>query len=236
MPAVVIGNLPDTHLESLIHRPIEVRPVATARWFPGLRNGATLVVVDASALRALIPTATEIWLRDPPPDAVARLSAAGLVVRSPRDLTEVFDVTSFLTVRWSYATLTMLAALVGIVVLLTQLLVLDARRQNRQAAHVLTTRMGLTAKGEAIGLVAELAPALISGAALGVLIGWIVSRASVARLDSLRQLRPPARLIAEPSTAIPLVVGVVGTLVLLVVVGVVMVRRTRVMEVMRGTA
>jgi hypothetical protein len=96
--------------------------------------------------------------------------------------------------------------------------------------------MGLTAKGEAIGLVAELAPALISGAALGVLIGWIVSRASVARLDSLRQLRPPARLIAEPSTAIPLVVGVVGTLVLLVVVGVVMVRRTRVMEVMRGTA
>jgi putative ABC transport system permease protein len=237
MPAVVVGGtLPDTHLESVIHRPFQVQPIATARWFPGLRNGAILVVVDADALRALIPTSTEIWLRDPPTDAVSELSAAGLAVRSPRDLTQVFDVTSFLTVRWAYATLSMLAALVGIVVLLTQLLVLDARRQNRQAAHVLTTRMGLTARGEAIGLVAELAPALVSGAGLGVLIGWIVSRASVARLDSLRQLRPPARLIAEPSTAVPLVAGVAGCLVVLVAVGVVMVRRTRVMEVMRGTA
>jgi putative ABC transport system permease protein len=236
MPAIVIGNLPDTHLESLIHRPIEVLPVATARWFPGLHNGATLVVVDADALRALIPTATEIWVRDPPADAVARLSAAGLAVRSPRDLTQVFNVTSFLTVRWAYATLSMLAALVGLVVLLSQLLVLDARRQSRQAAHVLTTRMGLSARGEAVGLVAELAPALVSGAALGVLIGWIVSRASVTRLDSLRHLRPPARIIAHLSTAVPLVTGVVGCLVLLVVVGVVTVRRTRVMEVMRGTA
>ncbi|MGZ4791362.1 MAG: hypothetical protein ACXWBO_05820 [Ilumatobacteraceae bacterium] len=233
---VVGGTLPTTHLESLINRPIEVTTVATARWFPGLHNGAVLVVVDADALRAQIPTATEIWLRDPPPDAVARLSAAGLVARSPRDLSQVFDVTSFLTVRWAYATLSMLAALVGIVVLLAQLLVLDARRQNRQTAHVLTTRMGLTLRDEGVGLLAELAPALVGGATLGVLIGWIVSRASVVRLDSLRQLKPPARIIAQPSDAIPLVSGVVGCLVLLLVVGLVMVKRTRVMEVMRGTA
>ncbi|MGZ4724249.1 MAG: hypothetical protein ACXV8L_08565, partial [Ilumatobacteraceae bacterium] len=86
------------------------------------------------------------------------------------------------------------------------------------------------------GLLAELAPALVGGATLGVLIGWIVSRASVVRLDSLRQLKPPARIIAQPSDAIPLVSGVVGCLVLLLVVGLVMVKRTRVMEVMRGTA
>ncbi len=237
IPALVVGGtLPTTHLESVIHRPIEVTTVGTARWFPGLRNGAVLVVVDADALRAQIPTATEIWLRDPPPDAVARLSAAGLVARSPRDLSQVFDVTSFLTVRWAYATLSMLAALVGIVVLLAQLLVLDARRQNRQAAHVLTTRMGLTLRGEGVGLLAELAPALVGGATLGVLIGWIVSRASVVRLDSLRQLKPPARIIAQPSAAIPLVSGLAGCLVLLLAVGLVMVKRTRVMEVMRGTA
>jgi hypothetical protein len=130
----------------------------------------------------------------------------------------------------------MLAALVGIVVLLTQLLVLDARRQNRQASHVLTTRMGLTLRGEATGLLAEIAPALLSGAVLGVLVGWIVSRASVARLDSLRQLKPPARIIAEPSAALPVVSGVVGCLLLLLVVGLVTVKRTRVMDVMRGTA
>ena len=78
--------------------------------------------------------------------------------------------------------------------------------------------------------------AFIIGAALGVLIGWIVSRVSIPRLDSLRQLKPPARLVAEPSAALPLVGGVVGCLVLLLIVGLIMVKRTRVMEVMRGTA
>ncbi|MGZ4671895.1 MAG: hypothetical protein ACXV8K_04445, partial [Ilumatobacteraceae bacterium] len=217
--------------------PIEVRPVATARWFPGLRNGAVLVVVDKAALvAAAIATRSEIWLRDPPPDAFARLSAAGIIVGSPRDLSQVFDVTSFLTVRWAYATLSVLGVLVGIVVLLAQLLVLDARRQTRQAAHVLTTRMGLSTGGEAVGLIAELAPALAGGAVLGVLIGWLVTRISIARLDSLRQLSPPARVIAHPAATLPVVTGVVGSLVLLVVVGVFMIKRTRVMEVMRGTA
>ena len=157
-------------------------------------------------------------------------------MRSPRDLSQVFNVTSFLTVRWAYATLSILGVLVGIVVLLAQLLVLDARRQSRQAAHVLTTRMGLTMRGEAIGLVAELGPALASGAALGVLLGWLVTRVSISRLDSLRHLAPPARLASQPSAALPILVAVVGSLVVLVAVGLVMIRRTRAMEVMRGTA
>ena len=238
VPAIVVGgSLPDTQLMSLTLRPMAVHPIATARWFPGLHNGAVLVVVDKDALVASgLATHSEIWLRDPPPDAFARLSAAGLIVGSPSDLSHVFDVTSFLTVRWAYATLSILGALVGIVVLLAQLLVLDARRQTRQASHVLTTRMGLTQRGEAVGLVAELAPALAGGAVLGVLIGWLVTRMSIARLDSLRQLRPPARVIAHPAASLPVIAGVVASLVVLVVVGVVMIRHTRVMEVMRGTA
>jgi hypothetical protein len=234
---VVGGSLPETHLVSATLRPMEVRTVGSADWFPGLHNGAVLVVIDSDALVSSgFATRSEIWLRDPPRDAFAQLSAAGVLVGSPRDLSTVFDVTSFLTVRWAYATLSILGALVGIVVLLAQLLVLDARRQSRQAAHVLTTRMGLSARGEAIGLVAELAPALAGGAVLGVLIGWLVTRISIARLDSLRQLRPPARVIAHPVATLPVVSGVVASLAVLVVVGVVMIKHTRVMEVMRGTA
>ena len=120
-----------------------------------------------------------------------QLTNDGVVVRSPRDLSQVFDVTSFLTVRWAYATLSMLGVLVGIVVLLAQLLVLDARRQTRQAAHVLTTRMGLSTRGEAIGLIAELGPALVVGAALGC----------AHRLDGHPAVGRPARLAATaPST------------------------------------
>ena len=132
--------------------------------------------------------------------------------------------------------LLVLVLLIGVVVLLAQLLVLDARRQTRQASHVLTTRMGLTSRGEGIGLIAELGPALVVGAALGVVIGWSVTKLSVVRLDSLRQLQPPARVIARPDAGLPLLIGVLVSLAVLVVVGFVMIKRTRAMEVMRGTA
>ena len=103
IPVVVVGGtLPDTRLESLTRRPLDVDPVATAEWFPGFHNGAVLLVVDKDTLVASgFGGPSQIWLRDPPPDAFAQLSSAGLVVSSPRDLSQVFDVTSFLTVRWA---------------------------------------------------------------------------------------------------------------------------------------
>ena len=53
VPAIVVGGtLPDTQLQSLIRRPMDVETVATARWFPGFHNGAVLVVVDNDALVA----------------------------------------------------------------------------------------------------------------------------------------------------------------------------------------
>jgi hypothetical protein len=237
-PAIVVGGtLSDTNLKSLTNHALTIKQVGTADWFPGLHNGAVLAVVDADALaKAGFASSSEIWLRDPPDDAETQLSNRGIVIRSPRDLSQVFNVTSFMTVRWAYATLSVLGVLVGIVVLLAQLLVLDARRQTRQAAHVLTTRMGLSTRGEAIGLIAELGPALVVGAGLGVLIGWVVTRLSAVRLDSLRQLRPPARVIAHPSAGLPVLTGVLISLIVLVAVGLVMIKRTRPMEVMRGTA
>ena len=122
-------------------------------------------------------------------------------------------------------------------VLFAQLLVLDARRQTRQAAHVLTTRMGLSSRGEAIGLVAELGPALVVGAALGM----------SDRLGRHSPVGRAARLVAAPEAtgassraswrSTPgarrraRVAGRAGD-----VLGFVMIKRTRAMEVMRGTA
>jgi putative ABC transport system permease protein len=238
MPAVVVGGaLPDPHLVSVDVSATDVRAAATARWFPGFRNGAVLVVVDRERLLASgLRFATEIWLRDPPPDARGQLTAAGITARSPLDLALVFDVTSFVTVRWAYATLSVLAVLIGVVVLLTQLLVLDARRQSRAAAHVLTSRMGFGRGAEAIGLAAEVAPPLVVGATIGIGIGWLVARLSVARLDSLRQLQPPARLAVAAGSVAPMLLAVVGAIGVLVLVGLLMSVRTRPMEVMRGTA
>ena len=76
----------------------------------------------------------------------------------------------------------------------------------------------------------------MAGAILGMFIGWVVTRLSVVRLDSLRQLKPPARVIANPGAALPVLVGVLVAVFVLVVLGFVMIKRTRAMEVMRGTA
>jgi putative ABC transport system permease protein len=233
---VVHGTLPDATIVSPNGKTLTVQPAAAAGWFPSYRNGAVLVVVDRATLAASeFPRSTEVWLRDPPADALQQLRGAGLTTTGILDLSVVFDATSFLSVRWGYATFSVLAVLIGAVVLLAQLLVLDARLQQRRAAQVLTARMGLGRAGDAIALVAEIAPPLVLGG-LGSATGLLVGRLSVARLDVLRQLRPPARLIVDPALLVPIVAAVGAALAVLVVTGLAMLQRTRTLEVMRGTA
>ena len=88
-------------------------------------------MVDKAALRATTATGSQIWLRDPPVDAFAQLAKAAM--GSPvRDLTQVFNVTSFPTVRWAIATLSVLGVLICIVVLLAQLSSMRGARAGKQ--------------------------------------------------------------------------------------------------------
>jgi hypothetical protein len=214
-----------------------VKPLTTAAFFPGYHNGATLVVVDRAALPEGMPgLADEVWLKDPPSDALAQLRSAGISVLSPRQQGDVFEVTSFLTVRWSYGALAAFGLLVALVVLLAQLLVLDARRGPRQATFVLTRRMGHRVGDEALAVFTELALPLAGGAALGTALALGVCRVAVPRLDTLRQLEPPARVVVDPSAMLPLVVAAAVALVVLTAIGVAGVVRARPMEVLRATA
>ena len=87
MPAIVVGGtLPDTHLESLIRRPMDIDPVATARWFPGLpeRGGPGRRRQGRTRRSRVHAGSSEIWLRDPPPDAFDRsCPTTGIVVTNP---------------------------------------------------------------------------------------------------------------------------------------------------------
>jgi hypothetical protein len=238
VPAIVVGRPLDTvQLRSVQGFALPVRPVTAAAFFPGYHNGATLVVVDRAALPAGMPgLAEELWLKDPPPDALDQLRSAGITVLSPRQQADVFEVTSFLTVRWSYGALAAFGILVALVVLLAQLLVLDARRGARQAAFVLTRRMGHRVSDEALAVFTELAVPFVGGAALGTALALAVCRLAVPRLDSLRQLEPPARVVVDPSAMLPLVVAAAVALVVLTAIGVAGVVRARPMEVLRATA
>ena len=238
VPAIVVGRpLDDKQLRSVQGGGMLVQPVAHAAFFPGFRNGATLVVVDRQALAdATFGAAEEIWIRQPPAEAATQLTSAGIVVRNPRERADVFEVTSFLTVRWSYGALAAFGLLVAVVVLVAQLLVLDARRGPRQAAFVLTRRMGHRVVDEALAVFTELALPLLGGVALGTVLGVGVCRVAVPRLDTLRQLEPPARVVVDTASLLPLALTTTLALGLLTVMGVVGVVRARPMEVMRATA
>ena len=211
MPAIVVGRpLDDDQLRSVQGGGLLVHPVDHAAFFPGFRNGATLVVVDQQALAdAPFGIAEEIWIREPPADAATQLTSAGIVVRSPRERADVFEVTSFLTVRWAYGALAAFGLLVAVVVLVAQLLVLDARRGPRQAAFVLTRRMGHRVVDEALAVFTELALPLLAGVALGTALGLGVCRVAVPRLDTLRQLEPPARVVVDTTSLLPLALAAV---------------------------
>jgi hypothetical protein len=87
-----------------------------------------------------------------------------------------------------------------------------------------------------VAVVSELAPPLLSGIVLGLGIGWAVARVAVRRLDTLRQLQPPAQVVVESAAVIPVLLVTLVALGLLVLVGITAIARTRPMEVMRGTA
>lgn len=235
LPAIVVGGpLPSTDLTSYNNLPFEVQSVAEADFFPG-KTSVPLIVVNREALGAdSIPSASEVWLKDPPPDAAEQLAADGLLVRGQQAAVDVFDVVSFLAVRWSYSAMRAFAVLVGLVTILAQLLVLDARRRTRQASWILSRPMG-ERPGEELGAaITELGVPFLLGAAVGGLVGWVVVRLSVGELDTLGNLPPPARAVVETgSLGVAVLVGVAAVLVL-AAVSLLGVLAAKPMEVMRG--
>ena len=238
LPAIVVGGeLASTTLETYNRQELTVRPVATAQWFPGQRAGSTYVVVDRQALEETgLALAEEVWLRDPPPDARDQLAASGFTVRGSVLAGDVFDVVSFLAVKWSYAALRAFGVVVGLVLLFAQLLVLDARRRSRQAAFVLTRPMGASVRGEAVAVLTELALPFVTGVLLAGPLSVAVLHIAVPRYDTLRGLPPPARVVLAPGTLLGAIgVGAV-VLTVLAVIGAIGVARARPMKVMRDVA
>jgi hypothetical protein len=215
-------------------RDVEIDVVLDAAFFPGFRHREPLLVIDRSTLEARAPL--QVWVKDPQPDVLGALEAQGVRVTSVNAADDVFSVTSFLATQWAYTSLAILGALIGLVTLLAQLLVLDARQGSRRVAHVLARPMGLRRRDETVAIAVEIGLPLLVGVAFGGVIGWLGARLAIERLDSLRDLEPPGVLVSDVDTlliavAVSLVAVVVGALI-----GRISLARTRPMEVMRGAA
>jgi hypothetical protein len=215
--------------------PIDVR--AQARWLPAAQAGTgQVMVLDEMFDTLALPASTFVWVRDPPADAVEQLAAAGFDVRARRGPDDVFEATSFLAVSWSYDAFAGLGLLVALVTVVAEVVVLQARRQSRQTAWVITRPMRVPARQHAIAIFVEIAIPVVTGALVGCAAAVVAARASVRRLDTLRHLDPPALAEVNMSTLATAGLAMVVALALLSALGTWSMLRVRKMEVMRGTA
>jgi hypothetical protein len=222
---------------SFTRAPLDVRVVGTRSTFPGLHNGATLVVVDRAALEASrLAGAAELWFRDPAPDTTTRLLDAGLPILLSTDQARVFDNTSFLTVAWSYAGLRAVGVLVGVLAALAQLLVLAARRRERQLALVMTRPMGVRARSHVTAAVTELAVPATAAVACGAGLAVAACALGVPQLDGLRHLQPAAALVVHGSAFAPAIVAAAVALAVLSAVAIAVLARANTAEVLRTDA
>jgi hypothetical protein len=181
---------------------IDINAVATARFFPG-KTSMPLVIVNRDALAAdAVPSAGEVWLRDPPPDATRQLAAAGNIVRGSQGPADVFETGSVQAVRWADHALWAFAAFMGAAALAAALHIVGARRRERQVGRALDRQLGEPAHQElAAALVSLGLPGLI-GAVVGAAGGSLTMLLLADHLDSVDNLPPSARVVYDLTPAI----------------------------------
>lgn len=241
MPVIVVNapqlTAPVTLAGSNDKTPIRIRPVATARYFPGFQSGTVMIVVDIRAItRVDVPHRDSIWVKDPPANAADLIRASGAHIRSLAHADRVFDVLAYSAERWSYGPLAAFGLLVAIMALTMQLLVIDARLASRRLSHLMLRRTGFTTRDVHLAALVELVLPLAVGFGLGVAAGLVAAHLSVTKLDPLPNLVPPAvEVVPGAAVAAAALVTLVAA-VLLAVVSARATRRGDPMEAIRGTA
>ena len=191
LPAIVVGGpLPSTSLVADGDVEIDITPVTTAAFFPG-KTSVPLVVVNRNALAADdVPSADEVWLRDPPPDATQRLAAAGVPVRGSQGVADVIDTGSWLGVRWSLHAIWAFAVVVGVAAWLGVLLIVASRRANDRQARALGRQMGEHGRDDLLARSRRArTPHGRRCSGVGALLGW----------GAIRAGRRPARHARQPA-------------------------------------
>jgi hypothetical protein len=172
---------------------VDVEVVATAAFFPRTGSNMPMFVVDRAALDevASFPRTT-LLVRDPPPDAVADVRAAGVRTSVVLSAVDAFEGSGYSALRWAYAPLAALGVLFAVVALALQLLVVAARRDQRRIADAVMRRTGFTRRGLWWASIVETGVPLVIGSLVGIVAAVLAASLAVERLDPMPALAPPA--------------------------------------------
>jgi putative ABC transport system permease protein len=231
--AIVVGPLPKTTIEPDHGGAVTVDPIARASTFPTSRTSSTLVVVDATLLDGARTTA-DVLARMPGDELESALRSAGRRVTGVVTVDATVTGTSRAAVRWAYAALRVLGAVVVAVLLGVLLARRAARARQRELAEVFTAAMGLNRRRALVAELIEQGLPLVTGLAVGIVVALLAAHQAVPDLDSARILPPRASLIVPGASLAVVVVVAAVTLALVVVTARRQARRARAGVVLRG--
>jgi putative ABC transport system permease protein len=192
-----------------------VAQVAAAQAFPGMKAGLPTLYVAAAALDDLgVRTVVrEAWIRGDRDDILASLDTAGVGFTEDRNVVDVVDRASFLTVSWTFGFMQSLGVVAGVLVVGGIAIYLDARRRGQVLGYAFARRMGLTAGQHRRALLAELTLCVVIGSWLGLAIALLGAWSAYERIDPVPGFQPdpllrPAGVVVVALAAAALVVAV----------------------------
>jgi putative ABC transport system permease protein len=217
VPALALGGVADRGSISFVTQPgdrsvdVPYRVVGTVRTFPGSVHGNAMLVVDRHALGSLAGAAEyRLWARGPLEAAQAAVHRAGIATGIATVADQVLDITSFLSISWTFGFLQSFGVLTGLITIGGLLLYLEARQRARKVAYVLIRRMGLSRAAYRRSVLAEVGVTLLGGCLLGMVLSLVAARLVYPRLDALPEVSP-APLLRTPVAAL-VATGVAGLL------------------------
>lgn len=192
------------------NRPLYVADLQTVRAQPGAFGDAPSIVDPAAEPLEAFPV--EIWSDLGAAEVAGRLEAAGMSVRTTRDL-DAEQVRSQLTAQAATVDfLVLLGAVASTVAVAAVALHVSARQRERVLSYALSRRMGLTAWQHRLALAGELGGLVLLAVALAVPVTVAASRLVVPLLDPLPEVAPTltGRMPSPVVAAVVAAAGVVA--------------------------
>ncbi|MGI8651907.1 MAG: FtsX-like permease family protein, partial [Geodermatophilaceae bacterium] len=180
---------------------LQAEVVAVADVLPGRRTAEPLLLLDDRLVGAGVPQSAnlryEIWTNGDPEPAAAAIREQDARLFRVFTTTEVFELTNFLGVSWTFGYLQALAAFVGVIAIGGLLLYLETRQRRRTASYAMARRMGLSRWTHFRSLLAELGSVLVVAGIVGVGLAAAACAMAYRRLD-VDPIREPSPLLAIP--------------------------------------
>jgi putative ABC transport system permease protein len=164
--------------------------------------------------RAARSGVTQLWVRGDPAQIHRQALAAHLPIAYIRVATDLYANTLWEPLTYTFAYLTALSLLTGVVTVVGLLLYLEAQAPGHRRSYVLLRRMGMRVRSHRRALLGEIGYPLVAGLLVGVALAagltWLFS----PDIEMNPQI-PPETIVAWPTTPI----GLIAVAVLLAALG-----------------